>query len=84
MPDDRVDFGADWVSVPQVTALVGVSRQAVHQWLARGRLAAIPTDDGPRIARAELDRFLAARRAAADVGIKVETLRKWTDRAALP
>jgi hypothetical protein len=55
-----------------------VSRQAIDQWLAQGRLQRLVTDDGYRIDGEELIRFLAVRRAAFTVGIKVDTLLQWT------
>ena len=81
MAHDRIDFGRAWVSVPEAAALAGVTRQAVHWWIAQGRLTAVPTDDGYRIDRAELSRFLAERRAARAIGVKLDTLRQWADEA---
>ena len=77
MPDDRIDHGRERLTVPEAAALAGVSRQAVHAWFAQGHLTPINTGRGYRIDREEFRRFLAERRAAAAVGVKVATLRQW-------
>ena len=50
-------------SVAEVADIVGVTRQTVRSWIAKGELAAINLrgNQGFRIAREALDRFLASR-----------------------
>jgi excisionase family DNA binding protein len=81
MPNDRTDGSDELVSIPAVAEHAAVSRQAVYRWIAQGRLPAIRTDDGPRVDRAVLDRLLAERRAAAAVGIRPATVRRWVSDA---
>jgi len=81
MTDGRPGFGRGLISVSEAATRAGVSRQAVHQWFAQGRLAPIQTDDGYRIELDALSRFLTERRAAAAVGIKLDTLRQWSAEA---
>jgi hypothetical protein len=69
------------LTVGEAARVAGVSRQAVHAWIGRRRLTAIPTDDGDRIDADDLFRLLAVRRAAAVAGVGMDTLLRWTDGA---
>lgn len=42
----------------EVAALLKVSRQAVYNWIARGRLKAVKAERVTRIRRADLETFL--------------------------
>jgi DNA-binding transcriptional MerR regulator len=72
IPDEPT--GPASLTISEFATRAGVSRQAVHGWIARGRLRATWTDDGIRVDAAEAMRYLAARRAAESVGISVDTL----------
>jgi DNA-binding transcriptional MerR regulator len=69
------------VNVSEAAARAGVSRQAVHKWIAHGRLHPHASDDGYLLDVEELARFLAVREASSEVGIRVDTLRHWLDDA---
>ncbi|HEY7030277.1 MAG TPA: helix-turn-helix domain-containing protein [Thermomicrobiales bacterium] len=80
MPDERMVDGRAWLTVGEAARVAGVHRYTVYGWITRGRLKMLPTDDGThRIAAADLERLLAARRAAAAVGVRVDTLLHWGD-----
>jgi hypothetical protein len=65
------------LTIEEVARVAGVSRQAVHGWIGRGRLRPVPTADGDRIDADDLFRFLAVRRAAAVAGVGMDTLLRW-------
>jgi excisionase family DNA binding protein len=67
--------------VDAAARLVGVHRDTVYAWIARGRLQALPGDEGYRIAAADLARLLAARRTATATGVRLGTLLRWTGTA---
>jgi hypothetical protein len=74
---------AGYYSVAQAAFEAGVSRQAVHDWIRRGYLAAEPGPHGfLRIRRAEVERVSRMRRAAGEVGVRLSTVRHWADGAA--
>jgi excisionase family DNA binding protein len=81
MPNDATNRLDELVNIPAAAKRAGVSRQAAYAWVAQGRLRAIPTGRGYRVAAADLDRFLAERRAAKAVGIRPATVRRWIDGA---
>jgi len=56
-----------WISIAEASALANVSRQAIHQRIAQGRVASLQSDDGPVVAIDELHQFLEVRAAAATV-----------------
>jgi excisionase family DNA binding protein len=78
--DKRIEH-ARWLTVEEAARVAGVSRQAVYGWIGRGRLQPVPTDDGVRIDADDLSRLLAARRAAANVGVGVATVLRWAEEA---
>ena len=81
MQDGRATETRGRVSVKEAAALAGVSPQTIHTWRDRGWFRATRTPAGDRIDLAEFGEFLALRRAAAMVGIRVETLLRWADGA---
>ncbi|MEA2512191.1 MAG: Helix-turn-helix domain [Thermomicrobiales bacterium] len=71
-----------WLTVAEAARIAGVHRYTVYDWFGRGRLQPLRCDDGTyRIAVADLDRYLATRRAAAAAGVRLHTLLRWTDEA---
>jgi excisionase family DNA binding protein len=79
--DARALAGAP-VTVEGAARAAGVHRYTVYTWIERGWLSAVLTDDGYLIGAADLARYLAARRAAARVGVRVGTLLRWAEEAA--
>lgn len=77
--NDEANRGHGLVSVKDAAALAGVSRQTVHNWIAHQRVKPFQTDHGSRLDIDGLHQFLSMRRAASEVGIKLDTLRQWTD-----
>jgi excisionase family DNA binding protein len=75
--------GQPRLSVAVAARLAGVHRDTIYAWIARGRLQALPGDDGYRIAAADLVRLLAARRAATATGVRLGTLLRWTETAGV-
>jgi excisionase family DNA binding protein len=72
-----------WLTVDEGARAAAVSRQTVYAWIARGRLRALPSDDGAlRVAADDLARLLAARRAAAAAGVRLDTVLQWAEEAA--
>jgi excisionase family DNA binding protein len=71
-PADRSAF-----TVGEAAKAAGVSRQTVYDWIARGHLWPLLTDDGYRIDADELARLLAARRAAGAAGVSLGTVLRW-------
>jgi hypothetical protein len=67
------------LSVSEAAAMAGVTRQAVHAWIARGHLTVVPSADlsGIWLEATTVARFLAARHAARTVGVRIETVRQW-------
>jgi excisionase family DNA binding protein len=84
MHDDGIRSDCAWLSVSEAARIAGVHRYTVYNWIERGRLQALPGDDGYRIKTTDLNRYLATRRAAAAVGIRMGTLLMWADRANGP
>jgi excisionase family DNA binding protein len=84
MQEDRTPDDGGSVSVREAAALANVSSQAVHKWIAQGRVQSHQADDGYRIDIEELAQFLALRRAAASVGINVATLLQWNEETGAP
>lgn len=79
MRNDMIDFGDRWVSVSQAAAIAEVSKQAVHQWIAKGWLQPLQTDDVLLLEVRALREFLTRRQTASAAGIKVATLSRWVD-----
>jgi excisionase family DNA binding protein len=70
-------------TVAEAAARAGVSRQTVHDWIRRGHLTAIRTDDEAiRVSGAALDRMVDLRKVAASSHLRLETMRQWTEGAA--
>jgi excisionase family DNA binding protein len=78
MSETQGTVGRNWISVREAAARAEVSRQTIHNWIALGRIHLLATDDGYRINADEFEQFLAMRRAASRVGIKVDTLQHWS------
>jgi excisionase family DNA binding protein len=83
MTDHRMPNGLERLTVSEAALRAGVSRQTVYDWFARRRLRPLLTDDGYRVATADLARLLAARRAAEVVGVGLGTVLHWIDGAAV-
>lgn len=66
-----------WMSLRDVARAAGVSRQAVSRWVATGRLQAISTAAGYRVAADDVERLLALRRTAAQIGVHPRTVQRW-------
>ena len=81
--EERMRNGRDWLSVREAAEHAGVSQGAIRYWIGNKRLQALAIDGRYQAVDAgELSRFLAARRAAASVGINVTTLMQWVEEAA--
>jgi len=65
------------LTIEEAARVAGVSRQAVYRWIERRLLHAQLTDDGYRVSDRALARFLAERQAAANLGVRVDILRRW-------
>jgi DNA-binding transcriptional MerR regulator len=72
------------LTIGEAARVAGVSPQAVHGWIGRGRLRPRLTDDGHRVDADDLFRLLAARRAAAVAGVGLGTVLRWADGAGDP
>ncbi|MEA2527869.1 MAG: Helix-turn-helix domain [Thermomicrobiales bacterium] len=82
MHDERTAEPSAGLTVAEAARIAGVHRYTVYGWVGHGRVRAYRRDGGTwRIAAADLDRFLATRRAAVATGVRLETLLRWTDRA---
>jgi len=68
-----------WIPVSEAAVVAGVTRQAVHAWIARGHLTAVQSADSRDywIDADDFAQFLATRQAAHTVGVRVETVRHW-------
>lgn len=80
MPN-RPSSGRDWLTMGEAAAIAHVSRQAMDVWILRHRLDVHIADDGWRIEAEVLAAFLAVRRAAAETGVHVQTMRRWIEEA---
>ena len=82
MRDERTGVARAWLTVGEAAREAGVHRYTIYDWIGQGRLQTLPSDDGAyRIAAADLDRYLVARRAAARAGVRVDTLLRWAEEA---
>ena len=82
MRDERTGAASAWLTAEEAAREAGVHRYTVYDWIGQGRLRTLPSDDAAfRIAAADLDRYLVARRAAARAGVRVDTLLRWADEA---
>ena len=69
----------DLLSIADVVAATGVSRQTVHGWIQRGHLP-IATDDGPaHFKRADVRRLQELRRHASSSNMRMATIRQWLE-----
>jgi hypothetical protein len=68
-----------WIPVSEAANVAGVTRQAVHAWIARGHLTAVQCADSKDywIDADGVTQFLATRQAAHTVGVRIETIRQW-------
>ena len=82
MGDEQAAGPRTWLTVEEAAREAGVSTNTVYAWLGQGRLRPLPSDDRMhRIARDDLKRLLAERRAAAATGVRIATLRQWAEGA---
>ena len=78
-------WGADrgrWLTIREAAECAGVSQGAIRRWFASGRLQPYVSDDGYLVSTAELERLLAARRAAEGESVQVASLSSWDETAA--
>jgi hypothetical protein len=83
MPVNQIERDHGHLTVAEAAARAGVTRQAIHKWIAYGRLQPRLSDHGYLLDGGELARFLAVREASSEVGVKVDTLQHWMDAAEL-
>jgi excisionase family DNA binding protein len=70
-------------TVAEAAARGGVSRQTVHDWIRRGHLEAVRTDDGTfRVTGEALRRVIEMRRVATSSHFRLETVRHWVEGTA--
>jgi hypothetical protein len=78
-PEGDIPMTERWLSISDAATLAGVSRQAVHGWIARGHLTIVRSDDasGSWLDATRFTQFLAERAVAVTKGVRIETVRHW-------